>query len=246
MELNNYLRVFLIRAYAFFFISKENRSKVIYYHDIHSKKRHTTMSTSIELFKIHIDIIKESGYEIVHEITKKYGQIEICFDDGFLGLYENIEFLKRNNIPVHLFVVSSYLMQKGYINEKQLIELNKTPLLKISSHTHTHKRLNEIATSEIEIELKTSKEIIESVIKTTISALCYPEGRFNKEIINIAQLLGYSKQYSCLPGFFSCKSNNDIIRRSLVQSAKEKEFRAILKGGDHILYFWYIFKYFRR
>ena len=246
MELNNHFRTFLIRAYAFFRISKGNRSKVIFYHDIHSTKRYTNMSTSIELFKVHIDIIKETGYQIVNEITKEYGQIEICFDDGFLGLYENIDFLKNNGIPVHLFVVSSYLIQKGYINETQLMELNKLPLVKISSHTNTHKRLNEIATSEIEIELRTSKEIIESVIKSTVSALCYPEGRFNKETINIAQSLGYMKQYSCLPGFFSFKSNNDIIRRSLVQSAKEKEFRAILKGGDHILEFWYRFKYFRR
>ena len=245
MELKSYLRTFLIRVYAFLCFWKENRSKVIFYHDIHSQKKYTSTSTSIKLFRRHIDIIKESGYEIVDEITKNYGQIEICFDDGFLGLYENIEFLKNNNIPVHLFIVSSYLIREGYINQQQLIELNKLSLIKISSHTHTHKLLNQITASEIEIELKKSKEIIESVIKSPVSGICYPEGRFNKQTISIAQLLGYKKQYSCLPGFFS-KSKDNIIRRSLVQSAKEKEFRAILKGGDHILGLWYKFKYFKR
>jgi len=204
------------------------------------------MSTSIELFKKHIQIINDSGYEIVSKITNKYGQIEICFDDAFLGLYENLEFLKKQNIPIHLFVISSYLEKENYINEKQLLELNKSDLIKISSHTHTHKILNQINEDEIERELKESKEVLENLLSVPVDAICYPEGRFNKKTIHIAKKIGYKNQYSSLPGFFNDKLESNVIRRSLVQFAVGKEFKAILKGGDHILAFWYKLKHFKK
>jgi peptidoglycan/xylan/chitin deacetylase (PgdA/CDA1 family) len=244
MGLGTFIRVVLVRVSSLFYFRK--RSKVVFYHDIHSDKKYTDMSTSIELFKKHIYTIKVNGYEIVSEITKKYGQIEICFDDAFLGLYECIKFLKKQNIPIHLFVVSSYIGKKNYINKKQLLELNKSDLIKISSHTHTHKILNQIDKNEIERELKESKEILENLLGTVVNSICYPEGKFNKKVIHIGKLVGYKKQYSSLPGFFSDKFEDNIVRRSLVQFAGEIEFKAILMGGDHILACWYKFKHFKR
>ncbi|MEC9209434.1 MAG: polysaccharide deacetylase family protein [Bacteroidota bacterium] len=219
---------------------------MIFYHDIHASKKYTDMSTSIELFKKHIQIINETGYEIVSEVTNDNGQIEICFDDAFLGLYENIEFLKEQNIPIHLFVISSCLNRENYINEKQLLELNKSDIIKISSHTNTHRILNQLDKNEIEKELKESKKILENLLGAQVDSICYPEGKFNKKTISIAKTVGYKKQYSSLPGFFSEKFGDNVVRRSLVQFAREKEFKAILRGGDHILAFWYKFKHFKR
>ena len=244
MGLRVFIKETLVKIFSFFYFSK--RSKVIFYHDIHSERPYTHMSTFIKLFEKHIRIINESGYEIVNEITKKYGQIEICFDDAFLGLYENIEFLKKRNISVHLFVISSYLGKVNYINAKQLLELNKLDLVKISSHTHAHKILNEINESDIEMELKKSKEILEDLIGKQVDSICYPEGKFNKKTMHIADRIGYKKQYSSLPGFFDNKFEGFVIRRSLVQFSEDKEFQAILKGGDHILALWYELKHFKR
>ena len=84
MVLNKFLRNLLICIASLFYF--RNRSKVIFYHDIHSKTKHCDTSTPLQLFQKQIQIINERGYEIVHEITKEYGQIEICFDDAYLGL----------------------------------------------------------------------------------------------------------------------------------------------------------------
>ena len=143
MSLSSFIRIAIIRVASIFFFS--GRSKVIFYHDIHSNKKYTFMSTSIELFKNHINIIRENGFEIVNEITKPLGQIEICFDDAFLGLYDNIELIKELNIPIHLFVISSYLEKENHINKEQLLLLNKLSQIRISSHTETHQILNEIS-----------------------------------------------------------------------------------------------------
>lgn len=242
MLINNLVKSIFIRIFACF--NSRKRSKVIFYHDIHSNESYTDMSTPIELFSRHIQIIKQNGYELVSQITKEYGQIEICFDDAFLGVYRNIDFLKGQNIPIHLFVITSYLDKKRYINEKQLLELSRLDIVKISSHTHTHDSLDQIDKDKMIKELRISKEYLEKLLGVLVDSICYPEGRFNTNVIRSAHLIGYKNQYSSLPGYFFDRFKKNVIKRSLVQFATEKEFKAILKGGDHIWFLWYRFKHF--
>ena len=244
MAFKRLIRIAIIRFASFFYFTK--KSKVIFYHDVHYKKKYTDMSTPLQIFKRHIQIINECGYEVVSEITKDVGQIEICFDDAFLGVYENIEFFKYQNIPFHLFVISSYIGRKNYMDAKQLIEVSKLDGIRVSSHTHSHKILNQMKKNEIKRELNQSKEKLESLTGIAVDAICYPKGRFNKQTINIAKSVGYKKQYSSLPGFYANEFAENVLRRSLVQYAKDNEFKAILKGGDHILSYWYRLKHFCR
>ena len=217
MLIKQFIKLIAVQFFSLFYFTK--KSKVLFYHDIHSNVKYTEMSTHIDLFKKHIQIINQSGYQIVSKITKNYGQIELCFDDAFLGLYKNIEFFKKNKIPVHLFVVSSYLDRDCHINHKQLFELSKLNLVTISSHTHSHIRLNQVDENQIKKELVYSKQILEDLLNIPISSICYPEGIFNKKVVNLANSVGYHKQYSSLPGFFDDRIDLHVIKRSLVQFA---------------------------
>ena len=165
MSIISLFRILIIRISSFFYLSR--KSKVIFYHDIHSQTKYTDMSTPVGLFKKHIQMIRENGYEIVSEITQLKGQIEISFDDAFLGLYDNIELIKELNIPIRLFVVSSYLDKEGHINRKQLTELHQLPQIIISSHTHSHKTFDRMNLDEIKFELKHSKDQLEKMLNFT-------------------------------------------------------------------------------
>jgi len=244
MALSSFIRIAIIRVASIFFFS--GRSKLIFYHDIHSNKKYTVMSTSIELFKKHINIIRENGYEIVNEITKPLGQIEICFDDAFLGLYDNIELIKELNIPIHLFVVSFFLEKENHINKEQLLLLNKLTQIKVSSHTQAHQVLNIASESLLKNELENSKNSLEGLLNISVDTICYPEGKFNNTVVELAEGVGYNRQYSSLPGFYFNDFLPNVKRRSLVQFAGKKEFKAILKGGDHVLAFWYKFKHYNK
>jgi len=244
MAINSIIRIAIIRVFSLFYFSK--KSKIIYYHDIDSDKKYTDMSTPIELFKKHINIIRENGYEFVDEITKPFGQIEICFDDAFLGLYDNIALIKELNIPIHLFVVSSYLEKENYINKEQLLLLNRLPQIKISSHTQTHQVLNSTSESLLKSELENSRNLLEGLLNNSVDIICYPEGKFNNMVVSLAKVVGYNRQYSSLPGFYFNEFLPNVKRRSLVQFAGEKEFKAIIKGGDHILAFWYKFQHYKK
>jgi len=244
MAITSFVRIVIIRVLSFFYFSK--KSKAIYYHDIDSDKKYTDMSTPVELFKKHINIIRENGYEIVNEITKPVGQIEICFDDAFLGLYDNIELIKDLDIPIHLFVVPSYFERESYINKEQLLLLNKLKLIKISSHTQTHQVLNLASESLLKNELENSKNLLESLLNKPVDTICFPEGKFNVAVVELAEGVGYKWQYSSLPGFYFNDFLPNVKKRSLVQFAGEKEFKAILKGGDNVLAFWYKFKHYKK
>jgi len=152
--------------------------------------------------------------------------------------------IKKFNIPIHLFLISSFLGKKNYINTEQLIELNNLSELTISSHTHTHQVLNLISEKSIVEEFEKSRNMLEKLLKTEVNSICFPEGKFSEKVIKLANKLGYKKQYSSIPGFYHVKECPAVIHRSLVQFASEKEFKAILKGGDHILAFWYKMKHF--
>ena len=244
MALSSFIRISVIRVASLFFKSK--KSKVLFYHDIHAGKKYTAMSTSIELFRKHIQIIRENGYEIVSKITKPNNQIEISFDDGFMGVYDNIDVIIELDISIQLFVVTSYLDTENYLNRSQLLELDTLSQIIVSSHTHTHSILNRVSEKEVVIELETSKKLLENILGKQVNSLCFPEGKFSNKVIKIAQKYGYNSIYSSLPGFYFNDFLPNVKRRSLVQFSRKKEFKAILKGGDHILAFWYIFKHYKK
>ena len=244
MALSSFIRASVIRLTSLFYTIK--KSKVIFYHDIHNVTQYTVMSTPIELFKRHIQIIREKGYEIVSEITENNGQVEICFDDGFSGIYDHTELIKELNVPIHLFVISSFVGKENYINQEELIALNNLPQITISSHTHTHPVLNLLSEKSIIEEFEQSKNMLEQILETEVNSICFPQGKFSEKVIELATKLAYKKQYSSIPGFYHVKDYSAVINRSLVQFATEKEFKAILKGGDHILSFWYKMKHFKK
>ena len=106
MSLKSIIKNILIKISVFFLNTR--KSRCIFYHDIHSEVRFTDMSNSVELFKDHVQTIRNNGFEIVHVITKEYNQISISFDDGWRGIYENIELINRLKVPITLFIVPSF------------------------------------------------------------------------------------------------------------------------------------------
>jgi peptidoglycan/xylan/chitin deacetylase (PgdA/CDA1 family) len=221
-------------------------SKIIYYHDIHNDNIYTDMSTDISLLKKHINKIKSEGYEIVSEIKNLNREVQITFDDGFRGIYENLSFFVDNKIPFTIFLISDFLNRENYLTTGEVKEMLESGLLTIGSHTCSHRNLDSLSVEDIKRELGVSKNKLENIFNIKINMLCYPRGKFNDNIIKIAEETGYSRQYSCLPKPFSKPFVKGVFGRSLVQDALIKEFSYILKGGDMIFYKRYLHQQYNR
>ena len=223
---------------------RKRLSRVIYYHDIHSGHKFTSMSTHVDLFRRHLEILSDEEYAIVGEITQPLREVEITFDDGFRGLYENFQIFVENAIHVRVFLVTEMIGKRGYMTQKELDELLSTGLLHIGSHTLSHKSLHTISSAEAWREICESKKRLEDMFGTCIDAFCYPKGEFTPFIVETAKACGYKKQYSCLPGSFFNPHIQCVINRSLVQHVSEKSFRLILKGADEVFLARYLRKHY--
>ena len=242
--MKNKLRNILLHLGSFLYSNKD--SKVLFYHDIHKANTYSQTSTSLDLFMEHIKIIRAESFEIVSEITRKENQIKLQLDDGYKGVYDCLEYLIEDKIPIEIFIITSEIGNPNYLNEKQILELLNSGLVKISSHSHSHLELNQIDKKSLKYELKKSKEIIESLTKTTTNSICYPLGKFSSQVIKECSLSNYEFQYSSLAGSYYDNPFENVYRRNLVQFANTKELKLVLKGANSIFNKLYFAKHFSR
>ncbi len=87
-------------------------------------------------------------------------------------------------------------------------------ILEVGGHTRTHPNL-EFLNSENELseELLKSKKQIEKEIGSPISHLCYPDGSYNKDIINYAKKCGYLTGVTLKRGLNTVKTDLFQLKR---------------------------------
>lgn len=227
-------RNIILKCASYYYNNRD--SKVFFYHDLHVKKAVTEMSTPLEKFKEHLSVIRAEGFAIVADITRSSEQVKIQFDDGFKGIYDCYPYIKENKIPIEIFVISENINTEGFLSLAQIKELGKDELIRISSHTHTHPELGLCSDDQIREELTKSKEILEKRIGQEVRALCYPKGSFSKHVVAIAKDLGYTEQYSSLPGSFSQEIFPNVFRRNLLQYASVSEVKSALRGAHQMFF----------
>lgn len=228
------------------FIIRSKKSKIIYYHDLHQDISYTGMSTHIDIFKKHMNILKKKGYKIVKCIENKEREIKICFDDGFKGIYDFKDFFVKEKIFVEVFLITSMINEDNYLDIGQIHELLDTGFFSFGSHTHNHKNLGDISNDEMRCELKKSKEIIDDLLKIDVKSICFPRGIFSDEVIRISEELGYNEMFSSIPGNYYDSNNLNIKYRYLVQNIyRDSTFEGILRGGVNIFKNYYYSKHYR-
>lgn len=215
------------------FVFRNKKSKVIYYHDVHSDKEYTNMSTPMDLFKNHINYLKKT-YTIVKDITEKEKQIIICFDDGFKGLYENKSYFIQNKIYIKVFLISGFIGRENYLSLEEIKELNQYENFSFGAHTHTHCNLGELEEEKLRFELKECKSILENTLGKTVDSLCFPRGSFSNKVIDFSKEAGYKSLFASIPGDFYSGLKLGYISRNLVQSDDMKTFKLSLSGAQNI------------
>jgi peptidoglycan/xylan/chitin deacetylase (PgdA/CDA1 family) len=210
-------------------------SKVLYYHDVHEDGSipETDMSTSMSLFKRHIEIIRSNGFEIVDVITQPNNQIMLTFDDGYTGIYKNRSFFIEQGIKPTVFLITDAIGSNAFMGQNEIHSLAANGF-RFQSHTHTHPDLNLLSIDELKNEYIGSKTLLSNLFDEEIKEICFPKGFFNDSTIAIAYESGYKGLYSSIPGSFHEKNDFNIIYRNLVQFSSSFDFKCILFGGLNI------------
>lgn len=210
---------------------KESQSKIIFYHDVNSTgKQYTSMSTSIDMFTSHMDEIRKNGFEIVSKIKNKKNQIQICFDDGFKGIYDCKDYFINESIFPTVFLAISLIGEEGYLSESEIIELQGLGFV-FESHGYSHLNLVSFSDEKLLYELAESKLFLENLLKKKIAEICFPIGYFSDRVYRFASEVGYVKMHSSIPGNYFQEDWPGIVNRNLVQFSSANELKYVIFGA---------------
>ena len=112
----------------------------------------------------------------------------LTFDDGYKSHYDNaFSILKKYNAKGVFFIISNKPDNDlNYANWNQLKEMTSNGQ-EIASHTVSHPNLTNLSETKIKNELEISKNIIEEKIGKPVISFCYPAGKYDKQVIEIAK-----------------------------------------------------------
>lgn len=210
-----------------FIFHRNHDSKVVYYHDVGT--RYTYMGTDVDVIKKHFEIIRNSGYSIVPEIKNRSGEVMICFDDGWAGIYEHKDFFVEQKVFPTVFIAVDLIGEKGYLSAEQITELEILGF-QFECHTWSHRSLTIFDDDELKHELKDSKLELEKLFGHPFTAICYPQGRFSKHVYDLCKSYGYQRQFSSIHGGYYDLENKGVICRILAQFSSPNEFKWMLNG----------------
>lgn len=85
--------------------------------------------------------------------------------------------------------------------------------LSVESHTATHPILTNVSQTELDYELRTSKQRLETVLKRNVEIFCYPNGSLNDAIWQAVKNCGYQCAVTTDYGFNKRGANPFLLKR---------------------------------
>ncbi len=171
----------------------------IMYHRFDESKYPST-NIKMEVFKKHLDIIKNEGITFIHPKdfekslyeNKKNRKILFTVDDGLLSFYENAwPILKEREIPFILFVNTREVGSFNYMNWDQILELHKSKNVEIGNHSHSHEYLVDESSDFIKKDILKSIKIFKKKLGKNSKFFSYPFGEYSLEFKRIIKDLGF-------------------------------------------------------
>jgi peptidoglycan/xylan/chitin deacetylase (PgdA/CDA1 family) len=200
---------------------------VICYHSINKDPSgKSPIIISPEKFRQHLQTIKDNGYTtltmaqfndyLLGDKPVPEKSVLLTFDDGYMDNYTNaFPILKEFNMNATVFVISSYMDGDVYMAPKNIKEMSDYGI-DIESHTVSHLRLSELSYEQQLNELKTSKQVIESITGKPVISIAYPEGKYNDDTSKAVLETGYAMGFTIDRGYVGIGDNSTLLSRLCV------------------------------
>ena len=230
-------KLILFLGYVFHY---NHKSKILFYHDIYCSVNYKAldvdvcMGTHIDMFKKHVDVIRNEGFEIVRQITKPEGQVAIMLDDGFRGIYEVRNYFYENNIFPTIFLPAGHLGKDCLLSNKEILDLQEHGF-KFECHSWSHVDLTKLNDNELVRELKESKEMLSKILGKDVTEICLPIGYFTEHLLCKLREFEYKEVYSSIPGNYAEPVHGWMRCRHLCQFATPTDVKFILHGGNDMI-----------
>ena len=217
---------------AGYVLHHNRKSKVVFYHDVGSN--YTPMGTNADLILAHLKQFRLLGFEIVPQITSAENQLMICFDDGWKGLYDHKDIFIAEGIIPTVFIAVDLIGKNGYMDEVQIKELISLGW-RFECHSWSHTGLHTHTGKDLEHELIDSKIELSKRFGLDFSSICFPQGRYNDEVIDVCNKAGYNLMFTSINGSYYERIEEKLIPRILLQHTPVNQIKYWIEG-DSLIY----------
>lgn len=222
--------------------NKELKIPILMYHYIEDKTgdRYAELGVPKDKFEKEMQIVKDSGYTPA-SLDELYDFMEnkkpfackpilITMDDGYRDFYNNAyPVLKKFNFKATVFQITDVIDGPAYLTKDQIVELSKSGIVDVESHTGSHKELATLPYNVQYDELKRSKEKLEKITGKKIYYIAYPSGSYNSDTLKAAKELGYRLALTTKEGFASKKDSFYELKRIYISNKYDlNQFKKII------------------
>lgn len=198
---------------------------ILAYHKVSADKEFGLTTVHPQKFKEQIQFLLDNGFSPItfSDIRKSKSLPEkpviITFDDGYESVYTDaFPVMQEYNIRGTVFILTEYIgnynewegfrIQRGirHLSEGQIKHLHAQEW-EIGSHGPAHDYLPAISDESVLRQLTESRNQLSAITGTEIISFCYPFGRSNKRIQNLAGKAGYHFAVGNMPFLYSRHKN---------------------------------------
>ncbi len=184
----------------------ETRVAVITYHDIVKGKKEVWFDTTVDEFKEQIERMQNGKSSFLtlagldHRLTEGMNVPErtylITFSDGYRGVHEYAwPILREHRIPFVVFMHTGFVgssQGRPKMTWDQLRELDRSGLGRVESQTVSHPEdLRKLSDEALAREFMDSKKKLEDELGREVTAVAYPNGKFDERVAQTAKECGY-------------------------------------------------------
>jgi peptidoglycan/xylan/chitin deacetylase (PgdA/CDA1 family) len=160
--------------------------------------------------------------------------VALTFDDGEATvLTEALPRLERLGARAALFMTTGWIGRPGYLDEDGLRTLKGAGWL-VGSHGHTHRFLTTLDASELDDELRRSRDILSAVLGEAPTDLAFPGGRTSPTVERAARNAGYTRFWSSSPGLNRELAPGASIRRTAIRRGEPAQRFERLVSADPV------------
>ncbi|RDD63352.1 chitin deacetylase [Ferruginivarius sediminum] len=185
----------------------DNGAVVIMYHRF-GDDRFPSTNIALEQFEAHIRELRKEKYTVLPlaEIVEKLRHdkplperaVGISIDDAYMSVYrEAWPRLKEAGLPFTLFAATKPL-DRGlgdYMSWDQLRELQRSELVTIGNHTHSHAHMADNSAESNREEVRASQQRFREELGRAPALFAYPYGEYSTEVRDIVKAAGFAAAF---------------------------------------------------
>lgn len=189
---------------------------ILMYHSISDLNPKSSLFVSPKSFEAQVNYLIKNNYNFIdfEDLARGYipkNPILLTFDDGYEDFYINAyPILKKNNLKATVFIITGNIGKQGYLNVQEIKKMNW--LISFQSHTVSHVDLRLLNYTQLEQELKNSKETLEKSVDNKVIAISYPSGAYNPKVIQMSEEY-YKYAVTTKPGTYIIENNKLTMPR---------------------------------